>query len=130
MLFPFRFFIFYFLFFIFYSQITDAQSTSIYCVVKAIHVDGNKKTKEAIILRELNFKTGDTIPTETFQSLLERSRENILNTLLFNFVDTATQYLDSIHIVVTIHVQERWYFWPSPIFNLAARNFNEWWMFY
>ncbi len=28
---------------------------------------------------------------------------------------------------VYVEVQERWYFWPAPIFKVEERNFNTWW---
>ncbi len=91
-----------------------------------IEISGNKKTHEKIILRELPFKVGDTISLDKIQEQLRISKENILNTSLFNFaeVDTFEKTIGTISI--SIKVIERWYLWPIPIFEQASRNFNSW----
>ena len=96
-----------------------------YLIVDKISIEGNKITKEPIILRELEFEAGDTIQKNEIMSLLVSGRNNLQNTLLFNFV-----YMDFMpegdHIEVRIRVVERWYIWPVPIFEHAERNFPAW----
>lgn len=96
-----------------------------YLVVDRISIDGNKVTKEKIILRELSFEVGDTILKSGIMEELATSRNNLQNTLLFNFV-----YMDFMpegnRIEVRIRVVERWYIWPIPIFEHAERNFPAW----
>ena len=57
----------------------------------------------------------------------ERAKSNLLNTLLFNFVTVETVYFDSLHISIYITIEERWYWWPIPIFDVQENNFNTWW---
>lgn len=84
--------------------------------------------------RELSFKVGDTLTGSDFQNRSERSRENLLNTSLFNFVTIqSSQAGDStnneiIPVSISINVRERWYTWPAPIFDVAEQNFNTWWV--
>jgi len=96
-------------------------------VVYDIFVDGNRKTKTSIIKRELNFQKGDTINMRNWATMAERSRENLMNTSLFNFVTIDTVHLSTGQTAVTISVVERWYIWPVPIFQVEERNFNVWW---
>jgi hypothetical protein len=98
-------------------------------LVRDISLEGNKITKDKIIFREINFSTGDTIGEKQFKRALISSRENLLNTSLFNFVDI----FDSIYLTdnvkqvdIKVKVLERWYIWPFPIFELAERNFSTW----
>ena len=35
--------------------------------------------------------------------------------------------MDGYYVDVMVDVKERWYIFPLPIFELADRNFNEWW---
>ncbi len=98
-----------------------------YYVVKDIQIEGNQITHPSIILRELTFKAGDQIPLNIADQILERSRQNIFNTSLFNFVEIAKEIENGNEIRIKIKVFERWYTWPSPVFELADRNFNEWW---
>lgn len=92
--------------------------------VRDILIIGNKKTKSSIILRELTFSKNESV--SNLDSVIIRCKENLMNTGLFNFVDFNYIKEDSNNILVYIHVTERWYIWPMPVFELADRNFNEW----
>lgn len=98
-----------------------AQDSSLYHV-SGIIITGNNITKEAIILKELCFAKGDSIPRNEIESLVKRSRENLLNTSLFNFVTIYQNIEDSSNVQFVISVVERWYIWPAPIFEHADRN--------
>lgn len=99
-----------------------------YAKIRAIHIEGNKKTKEFVILRELTFKPGDSIPPEKLMAVLEKNRMNIINLKIFNnaIVNVKNWQNDSLDVDIT--VVERWYINPLPIFKLADRNLNEWWV--
>lgn len=98
-------------------------------IIDSIKITGNKITKEKIILREMVFNEGDEIKDIRLDSLILRSKENLLNTLLFNFVDISKHFRhdDTSKVIVSVHVTERWYIWPTPILKLSDRNFNVWW---
>ncbi|NQY67667.1 MAG: hypothetical protein HRT72_08085 [Flavobacteriales bacterium] len=99
-----------------------------YFVVKNITFEGNKVTKERIILRELNFHIGDTIKRIEIEERFKSSANNVTNTSLFNFVTITKKSISFIEIEVNIKVQERWYFWGSPIFELADDILlSKWW---
>ena len=100
-----------------------------YVTVRGINIEGNKKTREYIIHRELDFAVGDTIFITDLPKRLERSQNNLINTVLFNQVivnvsdwDTELDMVD-----VSVEVQESWYIYLVPIAELADRNFNVWW---
>ena len=90
--------------------------------VSGIIITGNAITKEAVILKELSFTVGDSIPRKEIESVKERCRENLLNTSLFNFVTIYQNITDSSNVQFVISVVERWYIWPAPIFEHADRN--------
>lgn len=79
-------------------------------------------------MRELIFHKDDTLPVPVLNNAVERSRENLLNTSLFNFVNIEEHLVDSSHVTLLVKLAERWYIWPVPIFELVDRNFNEWWL--
>ena len=93
-------------------------------IISEILITGNKITKEHIILRELTFSKGDTLDTCVISDMLIRSRQNLLNTSLFNYVtiDTVSMSPDKTGIKIT--VEERWYLWPYLILDHADRNFS------
>lgn len=96
--------------------------------VMGITISGNKTTKARIILRELVVHDGDSLSYTALYEKLERSRQNLMNTGLFNTVTVLPLYLDKAHVMVEVTVNERWYLWPAIIFDLADPNFNTWWL--
>lgn len=101
------------------SSVPDHQ-----LVVRDVIIKGNKVTKPNIILRELVFSPGDTIDKMDLIPALERSRENLLNLSLFNFVTFDAEHYPGNRIDVLLEVQERWYIWPTPIFEHGERNLS------
>lgn len=94
--------------------------------VNEISISGNKVTKSAIILRELDFQKGAWLNQEFLQGILLQNRNQVFNTGLFNQV-IISAIPDSIGINVLIEVTEKWYIWPYPVLTFADRNFNIWW---
>lgn len=93
-------------------------------VISDIHIDGNKITRDHVILREVIFSVGDTILKMELLPALQRSKDNLLNLALFNFVHFGIAHLGENRIDVNIEVIERWYIWPIPILEYADRNFS------
>lgn len=105
---------------------TDSSGIVETYVIDTISIEGNKITKNEIILRELTFNKADIISNTELAEVFERSKENLLKTSLFNFV-----YIDYIkksnkQISVIVKVDERWYTWPAVYFNHADRNLSTW----
>jgi len=97
--------------------------------IRGVVVEGNRTTKERVILRELTLQEGDTVRTsEQLYYLIERSRQNIYNMGLFNSVRIVPLYLTDSEVFLTITVTERWFYWPTPIFKYSDPNFNTWWL--
>ena len=95
--------------------------------VDNVFITGNRKTKERIIIRELALKPGTSFARIDLPLLLQKDREKLVNTSLFLEVDIQAVERSEEVIDLVIQVKERWYFFPSPIFKLADRSFNEWW---
>ena len=109
---------------------SDIKDGSVQFITDSIILTGNKHTKDNIILRELTFSQNDTIPAFNLVDVIRKSRENLLNTSLFNFVTVEDSIISQgiiSHIIIKINFVERWYFWPFPIFEISGRNFNSWW---
>ncbi len=102
-----------------------SDSTSV--VVNKITIEGNKKTKERIIFRELDFKQNDTLIVSNLPKTIELNKRKLVNTNLFVSVDIKTKIVSDNKIDVAIVLQEQWFLIPYPLFQLADRNFNEWW---
>ncbi|RYG47254.1 MAG: hypothetical protein EOO01_15095, partial [Chitinophagaceae bacterium] len=102
------------------------QDSSVTFRVSGISIIGNKKTKAYIIRRELLFKEGDTIGGRRLYDIIHQSRSLVYNTSLFTLVDIFPEFQDSTDLHFTVTVREKWYVYPTPQFQLADRNFNEW----
>ena len=96
-------------------------------IVVGIAINGNKATKDRIILREMLVQESDTLEATVLTDRMERSRQNLMNTGLFNTVTVLPLYLDLQQAMLEVTVHERWTIWPSPNFKLADPNFNTWW---
>jgi outer membrane protein assembly factor BamA len=101
------------------------------CISK-ISISGNKQTKEFTILRELPFSVGDIMSEELLIMQLQAATTHLNNTSLFNFVYVDYIVPDSIGhsgcvpCVVTIRVEERWYYWPQFSLKFEDRNLSTW----
>ena len=95
--------------------------------VNSIYIIGNEKTEKEIILRELDFITNYPYEWETFLGILKADQQKIFNLRLFNEVEITPLRTGPEEVEVLIAVKERWYILPSVIFQLADRNFAEWW---
>jgi outer membrane protein assembly factor BamA len=103
-----------------------SMSQDIELIINNIQISGNKTTRENVIIREMTFKKGDTISVSGLEQQIIRSRENILNTSLFNFVTITNRTVSADHIDIYILVEERWYIWPAVILKYDDRNFSAW----
>jgi outer membrane protein assembly factor BamA len=108
--------------FLFFSNLVSAQIK-----ITAIQIEGNRRTKPYIILRELPYHEGDIIPKDSLAILDTISQQQLFNTTLFEQVTVNAEKLDSFQVVIKINVRERWYLFPIPYFRWVDRNFNQWW---
>ncbi len=98
--------------------------------VGRILIAGNTVTKDRIILRELSLTTGDTLSRSRLEQVLTENRNRLYNLRLFNRVTLEPLELSPGTIDLLVEVQERWYTYPVPLFELSDRNFNDWWQNY
>lgn len=96
-------------------------------VINQINISGNQKTKESIILRELDFAIGDTIKKSEIDKKLDLTRRKLNNTNLFNSVELKTIEVSQNQINIDIKLMEQWYILGYPVFQIVDRNYAEWW---
>ncbi len=98
--------------------------------VNRIFIVGNRLTRDHIILRELSLKAGDTVSLARIDEVINLDEQKLFNTHLFNTAEIRKLPVDSTHVDLLVDLDERWYTFPSPIFELSDRNFTEWWKNY
>jgi len=108
--------------FCFFTECMQAQIK-----IAAIDIEGNKKTKDYIILRELPFHVGDLIAKDSLAYYNKLAEEQLINTSMFIDAAVNTSNIDSLSCRIKINLKERWYFFPIPTFKWADRNFSQWW---
>ncbi|MCC6463685.1 MAG: BamA/TamA family outer membrane protein [Saprospiraceae bacterium] len=96
--------------------------------IDTIILEGNRKTKNSFILRELEFEAGDSIPRAQLAETLERNRLRLMNTGLFSLSELQLDTLPpGNRLRLRFRFVEMWYLYPIPLFELVDRNFNVWW---
>ncbi|RFS23985.1 hypothetical protein DVR12_08875 [Chitinophaga silvatica] len=110
-----------------YGQTTPTKDGN-YFIVKNILVSGNKKTRTSVIIREVYVVPGDTVYLKDLSATLEACRKQLLNTSLFLNVTANVKNWNGNEADLVFDVWERWYTFAFPIFKLADRNFNQWWV--
>ncbi|QQS37449.1 MAG: BamA/TamA family outer membrane protein [Ignavibacteriales bacterium] len=88
--------------------------------VDSIQILGNKITEPDIILREMTFRTGDTISYDQ----LKYNRERIYSLGIFTHVELSLTESDSINTLI-ISVEESWYIYPIPFVELEDKDWNK-----
>jgi outer membrane protein assembly factor BamA len=106
--------------------LNNNTDTAAKVLVHSINIAGNKRTKEYIILREIQIKPGDSVKISTLNIELQKARQQVYNISLFNEVKIEVDLTASNDIDINFTVKERWYIFPIPKFQLVDRNINEW----
>ncbi|MCC7245755.1 MAG: BamA/TamA family outer membrane protein [Saprospiraceae bacterium] len=116
---------------VYLSGQTDAslpKTSAVFVVVDHIQVEGNHKTREKLIFRELEFGLCDTLPVADLGEILERNRLRIMNLGIFSKATITVDKWDEFdQISLKISLIESWYIFPVPLIEFADRNFNVWW---
>jgi outer membrane protein assembly factor BamA len=105
----------------------ELVDSSEYVHIRNLTFEGNKITKEFVILREMNIAVGDSVIAYNLQEILEFNKTRMLNSKLFSKVEfeIARREGDSIDVIYTVN--ELFYWAAHPYIELADRNFNVWW---
>ena len=92
-----------------------------------IMIQGNKRTKPQIILRDLAIHKADKIAKKDISTQLILSKQQLMNTALFVDVELIPILTENT-LELQVNVKERWYLFPLLYFKLVDRNFNQWWV--
>src|SRR5687767_13203127 len=104
----------------------DTTTQTGWLFLRNIVINGNKKTKDYIIKREMDIKPGDSIVASTLSERTEVIRQYIYNTTLFVNVTVEPILLNAFQLDLIVTVKERLYIFPVPQFQLVDRSLDEW----
>lgn len=103
------------------------QDTLDFVTVTEVILEGNRRTKSRIILREMELLEGRTFPREKLKEIAELDENKILNTRLFVTVDIKLIEDVTNELRVLVQLNERWYTYPQAHLDIAENNFVSWW---
>ncbi len=109
------------------NNVTDTanrQTTRV--IVGDVYISGNTRTKFYIVQRELLFKKGDTVLLSDLVKSFVRSREQLINTHLFNEAVIYLKEFRGLVADIQVQVKERWYIFPLPYVRPVDRNLSAW----
>lgn len=112
------------------TSVIVIKDSSAKLLIGKINISGNRRTRDYMILREVQFKAGDSIHISSINEAFQLARQQVYNTTLFNEVTINLAMITAYEIEVNIVVKERWYLFPAPQFQLVDRSLNEWWVKY
>lgn len=107
------------LFFFLAIQISQAQ------IIDSIAIEGNKRTKDKIILNELFFKVGDHYDKE-FSKKAEHSQSALMRLNIFTDVEITSIHEPGKHLIIVVSVRELWPLYPIPQFDIIDRSYTVW----
>lgn len=114
------------------AQISDTtfsnSLSTIYVKIINIEIEGNRRTKEFIILNQLEFKSGDSILLNNLMNVFKISENNLINIGLFLEAKINLTRWENKEVDIKIILKERWYTIPGITFDIYDRNFNNWWI--
>jgi outer membrane protein assembly factor BamA len=98
-----------------------------YTSIKSVDVSGNKKTKAAVILREIGFEKSKSLSKDSLSSYLKQCYTRLYNLNLFTEINVEYESIDSSSGKLIIKLKEQWFIIPQADVQLADRNINVWW---
>lgn len=104
---------------------TFSDSTALF-TIRQIQIEGNKRTRESIILRELSFEQDEQYALTTLVDRFALARRQLMNTGLFQNVIVSLKSLEGHDASINIAVVERWYIFPFPFVKVVDRNLQDW----
>jgi outer membrane protein assembly factor BamA len=95
-------------------------------VIGKIVVQGNDKTKDYVVRRELPFAEGDSVSIAELVENFRLGKQQLINTRLFNDVVISLKSFSGYEVNVLVELKERWYIFPLPYAKPVDRNLTTW----
>jgi outer membrane protein assembly factor BamA len=109
-----------------FTQNPSSQTADSMVIIQQINISGNQKTKQNIILRELDFVVGDSIKKSDVEKRIDLNKRKLVNTNLFITVEINHIQSSDNQLTINIKLLEQWYILGYPVFQIADRNYAEW----
>ncbi|RYD91463.1 MAG: hypothetical protein EOP50_14245 [Sphingobacteriales bacterium] len=107
------------------EQSRHGDTAAVYTIADFI-IEGNKHTRELIILRELPMEQGARYSLADLMERCRQAHSRLLNTGLFQEVIVGVEHTEGDEAVVLVSVKERWYFIPKPELDVVGKSYQQW----
>ena len=107
------------------SDTTITDTVTLF-TIKSVEIEGNRQTRNQIILRELSFNVNDQLSLSVLAEKFTEAKEQLMNLGLFRNVVVSLKSVSGQDAIVNIYVLERWYIYPIPFLKVVERSFGEW----
>lgn len=108
------------------EEVPLTSDTTARYTVKEILIEGNKRTRPHIIMRELNFSQNEQYPLTELVQRFKQAKVQLMNSGLFLDVVVSLKSLSGHDASVLISVIERWYLVPMPFVKVVDKSFQDW----
>lgn len=108
------------------DEVSSLSDTTALFTIKSIVIEGNRKTDERIILRELSFGEHEQYPLNVLVEKFYKAKKQLMNSGLFMDVVVSLKSLQGYDASVLVAVKERWYIYPIPFARVVDRSLQEW----
>jgi outer membrane protein assembly factor BamA len=108
------------------NELNTFSDTTALFTIKEIVIEGNQRTKEKIILRELPFTVDQQYSLSALIEKFADAREQLMNSSLFQDVVVSLNTLQGYDAAVHVTVKERWYIFPIPFIKVVDQNLQQW----
>lgn len=95
-------------------------------IIGEIDIEGNRLTKDKIILRELSFREGEQYPIHELIQKFNLAQKQLMNTALFESVVVSLQSTQGHEAIVKVLVKERCYIFPIPFVKIVGETMQQW----
>lgn len=108
-----------------FGQMPAEPSDSLY--LKSILIEGERKTKDVVVLRELSVSPGTWLPARNLPQLLRQNEQRLMSMALFNKVTLSWDSLSRDTFSLRIELIDRFPIFPEGNIEFVDRYFNVWW---
>ena len=99
--------------------------------IRYIEIEGLQKCKPQVVIRELPFQEGEVLDQITLLEVMDEAADRLRNTGLFSSTEVViAEFAEDNLVDLKVQVVETWYPYLLPVFELADRNFNVWFVEY
>jgi hypothetical protein len=88
--------------------------------LRYIHVDGLRRTREAVVLDFIDIEAGDVV----LQGSVQRAEDRLVKSDLFASVSIASEPVSPDTVDLRVTVDEKWTLVPIPFFSSGGDGFN------